>query len=205
MAIARKGIAEILLEKKLITPEQLVQARDVQKSAPGDLGRILVDLGFATDRDVVQSKAEAEGIPFIDLIKYQPESSAVNVVPQNIVQKYNALPVRKDGPNLFVAMADPRNVVAVDDIRMVARCTVRPMMAVPSDLEDAIAKVYAGSGGSGVTAVAPMGGGAAVTSASSDLANAIKEYGGPANAAADDDNGPDGSENSAPSCAWQTP
>jgi hypothetical protein len=69
MATVRKGIAEILLDKGLITQEQLAQARDVQKNAPGDLGRILVDLGFATDRDMVQSKAEAEGLPFIDLIK----------------------------------------------------------------------------------------------------------------------------------------
>ena len=186
MASVRKGIAEILQDKGLVTPEQLAQARDVQKNAPGDLGRILVDLGFATDRDMVQSKAEAEGIPFIDLIKYQPEASAINVVPQNIVTKYNALPVRKDGQNLFVAMIDPRNVVAVDDIRMASRCNVRPMMAVPGDLEDAIAKAYAGSGGSGVTAVAPMQGGAGGGMAGGNLAALISEY-GPVAGGDDDD------------------
>ncbi len=156
MALARKGIGEILIDKKFITPEQLAQARDVQKSAPGELGRLLVDLGFATERDVVQAKAEAEGLTFIDLTKHAPESSAVNVVPEHIVKKHNALPVKKEGPKLWVAMADPRNIVAVDDIRMVSRCPqVVPLMTVPSDLEDAIARAYAGSGGTGVQAVAP--------------------------------------------------
>ena len=155
MALARKGIGEIIIDKKFITTEQLSQAREVQKSSPGEIWRLLVDLGFATDRDVVQAKAEAEGLPFIDLTKHAPESSAINVVPEHIVKKHNALPVKKDGPKLWVAMADPRNIVAVDDIRMVSRCPqVIPMMTVPTDLEDAIARAYAGSGGSGVTGVA---------------------------------------------------
>jgi type IV pilus assembly protein PilB len=160
MALARKGLGEILIDKGYITAEQLAQARDVQKSAPGDLGRLLVDLGFATERDVVQAKAEAENIPFVDLTKHAPEASAINVVPEHVVRKHNALPVKKDGQKLWVAMADPRNIVAQDDVRMVSRCQVIAMAAVPTDLEDAISRSYAGSGaasgGTGVVATAPM-------------------------------------------------
>jgi type IV pilus assembly protein PilB len=119
-----------------------------------------VDLGFATERDVVQAKAEAENIPFVDLTKHAPEASAINVVPEHVVRKHNALPVKKDGQKLWVAMADPRNIVAQDDVRMVSRCQVIAMAAVPTDLEDAISRSYAGSGaasgGTGVVATAPM-------------------------------------------------
>jgi type IV pilus assembly protein PilB len=182
----RRGLGEILLERKYITPDQLNQARDVQKSAPGDLGRLLMDLGFVSEKDVTQAKAESEGIPFIDLTKHQPEASAINIVPEHIAKKHNALPVKKDGQRLWVAMADPRNVVAVDDVRMVARVPiVQPMMAVPSELEDAIAKAYGGSTGTGVVATAPL---AVAATGGADLAKAIAEMGPSRDIDADDEN-----------------
>src|SRR4028118_184839 len=142
MAMVRKSVGEILLEKQFITADQLNQAREMQKTTPGDLGRIIVDLGFATERDVVESKAQAEGLQFIDLTKHKPEPSAINVVPAAVAHKHNALPVKKDGNRLWVAMVDPRNIVAVDDIRMVSRCQVSPLAAVPADLKEAITSAY---------------------------------------------------------------
>jgi type IV pilus assembly protein PilB len=146
MAIARKTIGDILVGKNLLTPQQLQQAHEAMAATKStDLGKTLIDLQLATEIDVYAAKAESDGVPFIDLNKHKPEPSAINVVPEHIVKKHNALPVRKDGQTLFVAMTDPRNIVAVDDIRMVSRCIVRPMAAVPTDLEDAISKAYAGS------------------------------------------------------------
>jgi type IV pilus assembly protein PilB len=152
--MVRKSVGDILLEKRFITADQLDQAREVQKSAPGDIGKIIVDLGFAAERDVVESKAQAEGLPFIDLTKHKPEPSAVNVVPAHVARRHNALPVKKDGTKLWVAMMDPRNVVALDEIRMVSRCQVAPLAAVPSDLEDALASAY-GNGDSNAVTTAP--------------------------------------------------
>ena len=161
MAIARKSFGDILIEKGLLTRDKLDEAIATQQSTKGsDLGKILVDLQYATEVDVYRTKAEADGNPFIDLTKHKPEASAINVVPESTVRKHNALPVRKDGQTLFVAMVDPRNIVALDDIRMISRCTVRALAAVPSDLEDAINKAY-GSGGAAAVpvpgnAVAPV-------------------------------------------------
>jgi len=140
--MVRKGVGEILLEKGFITADQLNQARDVQKSAPGDLGQILMQLGLATERDVTEARAVEMGLPFVDLVKHKPEPSAINVVPQHVARKHNALPVKKDGNRLWVAMSNPKNIMAVDDIRMVSKCLVQPMMAVPGDLEDALGKAY---------------------------------------------------------------
>ncbi len=140
--MVRKSIGDILVEKNFITAEQLSQAKDVQKSAPGDLGNILVTLSFASERDVVEARAQEMGVPFIDLNKHKPESSAVNVVPQSVAEKHKALPVKKDGNRLWVAMENPKNIMAVDDLRMVSKCLVQPMLAVPSDLMDALGRAY---------------------------------------------------------------
>ena len=151
--MVRKGLGDILVEKGLLSRDKLNEAIEAQKATPSvDLGKMLVDLQMAAEVDVYSAKAAADGIPFIDLTKHKPEASAINVVPEHVVRKHNALPVRKDGQTLFVAMVDPRNVVAVDDIRMVSRCMVRPMAAVPADLEDAISKAYAGSSAGAVPA-----------------------------------------------------
>ena len=191
MAMVRKGVGEILQEKGFITADQLTQALDVQKSAPGDIGSILMTLGFASERDVVEARAQEIGVPFIDLLKHKPEPSAVNVVPQNTADKHKALPVKKDGNRLWVAMVNPKDIMAVDDIRMVSKCLVQPMLAVPSDLADAMGKAYgirADGGGNDrpATALASTKTGS-MTASMSDL---IKEYGEPNK----DDDDKDGSD-----------
>lgn len=185
MAMVRKSVGEILLEKRFITADQLNQARDVQKTTPGDLGRIIVDLGFATERDVVESKAQAEGLQFIDLAKHKPEPSAINVVPAAVAHKHNALPVKKDGNRLWVAMIDPRNIVAVDDIRMVSRCQVSPLAAVPADLKEAITTAYGKSDNVALTpAPAQVNTNSAPTQS---LASIINEIGPGARGGGEDD------------------
>ncbi|MES2462217.1 MAG: ATPase, T2SS/T4P/T4SS family, partial [Armatimonadota bacterium] len=178
MAMVRKSVGDILLEKRFITADQLNQAREVQKSTPGDLGRIIVDLGYAAERDVVESRAQAEGLPFVDLTKHKPEPSAINVVPAHVARRHNALPVKKDGTKLWVAMIDPRNVVALDEIRMVSRCQVAPLAAVATDLEDALAAAYGNGDTNAVTTAptqamsAPSGGGQSLASIISEISPA---------------------------------
>jgi len=156
MAIARKSAGDILLEKRYITEDQLNQAREVQRTQNGDLGRILQDLGYATERDVVEARATAEGLNFIDLTKHKADPSAVNVVPEHVVRKHNVLPMKKDGNKLWVAMIDPRNVVAIDDVRMVSRLQVLPLAAVPTDLQNAINAAYnSGSAGAAPSDITP--------------------------------------------------
>src|SRR5262249_10880984 len=136
-----------LVEKGKITAEQLKQAQDMQKQSRSELGKILVELVFASERDVTEAKAQEMGLPFVDLTKFAPEPSAVNVVPENIAKRHNVIPVKKDSPTntLVVAMADVNTPYAADDLRLVSRCTIRAALAVPSDIEDAIARVYGGT------------------------------------------------------------
>ncbi|HVK05419.1 MAG TPA: ATPase, T2SS/T4P/T4SS family [Armatimonadaceae bacterium] len=191
--MVRKGVGEILLEKGFITAAQLEQARETQKTAPGDVGNTLMSLGFATERDVVEARAASEGVPFVDLNKHKPEPSAINVVPAHVAKKHNALPVKKDGNRLWVAMKNPRDVVAVDDVRMVSRCLVQPMAAVATDLEDALNKAYGNAGANGAGPIAPIGGASisAPGGGTGGLADIIKDFGGPATARDDDDGGAD--------------
>lgn len=139
----RVDSARILFEKHYVTQKQIEQARAWTRQTGHDIGNALVHLGFVSELDVVRAKAESEKIPFVDLNKHPPQASAINAVPEHIARKHNALPVRKDGQNLWVAMADPRNLRAADEIRLVSRYIVRPMAAVPDELARAIDAAYA--------------------------------------------------------------
>ncbi|WP_395091008.1 GspE/PulE family protein [Armatimonas sp.] len=154
MAFARKSLADILLEKQFVTAAQLEEA----KAAGGDLRKAVIDKGFAMEVDVYKCWAESEGLPFVDITKHKPESSALNVVPQNVVMRHKAIPVRKDGQTLYVAIADPRNVPAIDDIKVASRVPiVRALVAAPSDIEAAIKENFGTITPTSGGAVAPSG------------------------------------------------
>ena len=139
MAVARKTLVEHLLEKQLVTPTQAEEAR----GAGPDPRKFLIDKGYAAESDVYAAWAAQEGLPFVDLNKHKPEASALNVVPSNVARKHNAMPVRKDGNRLFVAMLNPRDIVAIDEIRMQSRLMVQPLVGAPSDIAAALKANYA--------------------------------------------------------------
>ncbi len=144
MAIARKSMGDYLVEKGLITAEQLRQAREAQKQSRSDLGKILIEQGIASERDVAEARAQELNIPFVDLSKFAPEPSAVNLVPEHIARRHNVIPVKKDPASnvLIVAMADTNNPYAADDLRLVSRCTIKAALASATAIEDAIARAY---------------------------------------------------------------
>jgi type IV pilus assembly protein PilB len=201
MAHVRKSLADILLEKQFLTAAQLEEA----KAVGGDLRKSVVDKGFAMEVDVYKCWAESEGLPFVDITKHKPESSALNVVPQNIVMRHKAIPVRKDGQTLYVAMADPRNVPAIDDIKVASRVPiVRALAAAPTDIEAAIKENYGAAltapTAGAATAVVKSSGGAAQPGVSmkdmSSLINTIVDSKG---GSKDDEIGVEGDdENAAP-------
>jgi type IV pilus assembly protein PilB len=144
MVMARKSVGEYLVDKGYITAEQLKQAQEMQKQSGTPLARLLVEAGFASERDVTEARAQEMGLPFVDLNKFAPEASAINVVPEHIAKRHNVIPVKKDSATntLIVAMADTSNPYAADDLRVVSRCTIRTALAAPSAIEDAIARAY---------------------------------------------------------------
>lgn len=97
MVMQKKSLGEILVEKGSLSEEKLLQAKEVQKSAPGDLGSIIVDLGFASDKDVTAARANEIGIQFVDLSNPRNvDAEAVKAVPEHIIRRHNVLPIRRD-------------------------------------------------------------------------------------------------------------
>ncbi|MCU0315197.1 MAG: Flp pilus assembly complex ATPase component TadA [Fimbriimonadaceae bacterium] len=157
MALPRITMAQFLIQRQLINNEQLEEAQKVQRQTnEPDLGRVLVNLGFVTEKDMLQGKAAEQGMPFADVDNIQVESSAINVVPERLVKLHTVLPVRKDGMTLWLAMANTNNLEALDAVRLASGCMVKPVMAVPDAIEDAIRKYYSGSGSEGGSATAPV-------------------------------------------------
>jgi type IV pilus assembly protein PilB len=130
----KKPLGQILLEKGLLKPEQLEEALKVQKNTTEQLGRILIELGFISEKDVLRAHAEQLGIPFLELDRTSVDEDVAKAIPQSIVQRYNAIPIRRSGNRLTVAMADPTNVFALDDIRLITGYEIDPMLAAPDDI-----------------------------------------------------------------------
>ncbi|HRJ27311.1 MAG TPA: ATPase, T2SS/T4P/T4SS family [Fimbriimonadaceae bacterium] len=161
MALPRLPMAQWLLQQGYLKPEQLEEAQKVQQqTGQRDLARVLVQLNMVGEREVLQGKAQEAGLAFADLDRYTIDSSAINVLPERVAKNHSIIPIKKDGMNLYVAMANPQNIQAIDDAQMVSGLRVVPVQAVPGAIEDAIKKYYS-SGQASSEAAKPAGGGAA--------------------------------------------
>ena len=146
----KKSLGDILVEEGTLSPERLQEAKKVQISAPGDLGNILVDLEFVKERDVAKARAKEIGIQFVDLSNPRVvDPEAAKAVPEHIVKRHNMLPIKRDvsvTPNrLMVAIGDPKSSkVGLEDIKLVSRCQITPVLAAKGDLEEAITRIYSG-------------------------------------------------------------
>ncbi|MDH4179075.1 MAG: ATPase, T2SS/T4P/T4SS family [Armatimonadota bacterium] len=143
----KKLIGEILLGKGLITQEQLDEALNVQKNTTEQIGRILTDLGHANERDVLRAHAEQLGIPFLELDQTSVDEDVAKAIPQSVVQRYNAVPIRRSGNRLTVAMSDPSNVFALDDIRLITGYEIDPILATAEDISALLDDTEGASGG----------------------------------------------------------
>lgn len=189
MAMARKDLGEALVAKNVITPEQLAEAKDVQRSAPGDIGKIIVDLGFAEEKPVTRVRAEVMNLAFVDLATQRIDEGAANSVPEQIARKHKIIAVGKNGSKLMCAVVNPNDPLAIQDIRLATGVQqVAIALATEDDVMSAIDRVYKSGGGSGTEVVptgtdisapmvAGMGGGGGGAGLSSDLRAAIAGYG----------------------------
>jgi type IV pilus assembly protein PilB len=135
-----KQLGQILLEQGLITNEQLERALVEHRSTARSLGRTLIDLGYIRERDLVMALAEQVGLDYVDLSEYQIDHLAASLLPEQLARRYRALPIGERDGKLLVAMSDPANVFALDDIRSITNRDVQPIVATASDVERAIAK-----------------------------------------------------------------
>ncbi len=143
MALKRVPMASFLVEKGFVTKEQVDEAVNVMRqSGANDLGRVLVDLGYVGEREMLMGKAQEAGHQFVDLDNITIDDSALNVVPERIVKLHNVIPIRKEGTTLWLAMSNPHDIPAQDDVKLASGCFVKVALAVPGAIEDAIGKYY---------------------------------------------------------------
>ncbi len=141
-------IGELLLKEKLITPEQLQQALTQQKSNGGKLGYNLVKMGFVKDEQITALLSKQYGVPAINLSQFKIDLTIVKLVPTETARKYQIIPLSRSGSTLTIAMTDPTNVFAMDDIKFMTGYTVEPVVASEVAITDAIEKYYpSGKGG----------------------------------------------------------
>ena len=142
-----KKLGELLVERKVISLEHLSEAFKVQQEKGGLLGQILVSLGYATEEAVAQALTAQYGFPYLPLKHYTIDDELLTIVPENVARQYCLIPVDKIGNMLTVAMADPLNSKAVEDIEMLGRCSVQIFVATMGDVIDAIERCYGANRG----------------------------------------------------------
>jgi type IV pilus assembly protein PilB len=141
-----KQLGQILIELGYITQDQLEQALAEHQRTPKSLGRVLIDLGMIKEGDLVRALAEQVGLEFVDLSEHPVDPTATTLLPEALARRYRAIPIGERDGKLLVAMSDPANVYALDDIRTITNRDVQPLVATASDVERAIQK-YAGMDG----------------------------------------------------------
>ena len=113
-----RHLGSMLLEEGLLTEEQLNQAIAAQEESGNPLGRVLLDEGLVSEADLVKTLARQIGIEYVDLTEVTVDPAAAAIVPEYLQERYTALPIAFRGDNrLIVAMVDPANVLAIDDMR----------------------------------------------------------------------------------------
>src|SRR5262245_31238856 len=144
-------IGELLLKEKRITPDQLQQALNHQKANGGKLGFNLVKMGFVKDEEITALLSKQYGVPSINLTQFDIDAAVIKLIPAETAQKYQIVPLSRAGATLTIAMTDPTNVFAMDDIKFMTGYNVEPVVASEIAVVDAIQKYYptAGKGGPG--------------------------------------------------------
>lgn len=137
-----KQLGDILLEDGLVTQQQLFDAYDEHQKAGRALGRVLVDSGVLTESQLVAALAQQIGMKFVDLSDFPVDGGAVASVSPAVCRRYNALPIGYEDGKLVVAMSDPANVFALDDIRSITGVEVKPVVATKSDVTHAINRYH---------------------------------------------------------------
>src|SRR6188768_1586650 len=153
-------IGELLLKEKRITPEQLQEALNYQRQHGGKLGFNLIKLGYVKDDEITALLSKQYGVPSIALGQFDVDATVVKLVPSETAQKYQIIPLSRSGATLTIAMTDPTNVFAMDDIKFMTGYNVEPVVASETAVVDAITKYYGKAGttnGNGGGYAAPSG------------------------------------------------
>jgi type IV pilus assembly protein PilB len=135
-------LGEMLVKTGLISADQLQEALGAQKQSGEKLGYVLVSLGYVKEDEVTQLLSEQYGVPSINLRHFEIDESVIDLIPAEVSQKYLVVPVNRTGATLTIAMADPTNVFAMDDIKFMTGYNVEPVVASEVAIREAIDNYY---------------------------------------------------------------
>jgi len=138
-------LGDLLVKEKVITAEQLEQALLEQKKGNTRLGSVLVKLGYLTDEDVTNFLSRQYGVPAINLSYFEIDPAVVKLIPAETARRYQILPLSRVGASLTIAMVDPTNVFAMDDIKFMTGFNIEPVVASESAILEGIEKAYGGT------------------------------------------------------------
>ena len=145
-------LGQLLVSSNVISEEQLKEALGMQKRAGGRLGTNLIKLGYITEEKLVTFLSRQYGVPAVNLSEYKVDQAILKLVPRDIARKYLIMPVARVGATLTVAMADPSNVFAIDDVKFMTGYNVEVVVSSESSIISAISELSKGGGDALVTA-----------------------------------------------------
>ena len=141
-------IGELLVRENLISLAQLKRAQADQRTTGKRLSYSLSRLGILGERELADFLSSQYGVPWMSLTDYEIDPKVVELVPKSVASKHTAIPVQRAGSTLVVAMADPSNIYAIDDLKFITNLNVEPVVSTETAIEDAIARYYDRTGGS---------------------------------------------------------
>jgi type IV pilus assembly protein PilB len=138
-------LGDLLVKEKVITPEQLRIAMDSVRESGGRLGSVLVKLGYVSEEDVPSYISRQYGIPAINLAYFEVDPTVIKLIPYETAKRYQVLPLSRIGSSLTLAMVDPANVFALDDINFMTGLNIEPVVAAERAVLEQIEKIYGAS------------------------------------------------------------
>jgi len=140
--IVSKQLGDLLLERGILKKEQLEKALRLQREKGGLLGTILVSLGYATEEQIAQAVTVQYGFPYLPLSSYEIDQNLIDLIPENVARQYCLIGIDKIGDTLTIAMANPLNLQAVEDIELMTNCKVQSFVSTMTDINKAIDRYY---------------------------------------------------------------
>jgi len=140
--IINKQLGELLIERGIIKESELDQALTAQKERGGLIGEVLVGLGFAKEEDIAQALTAQYGFPYLPLSNYEVSPETISIIPVRVARQHLLIPIDKIGNNLTIAMSNPLNVQAIEDVELISGCNVQTFVSTSSDVKKAIEKYY---------------------------------------------------------------
>jgi type IV pilus assembly protein PilB len=140
--VINKQLGEVLVEHNAISQQQLEKALAFQKENGGLIGEILVELGFLREEDIAQALTVQYGFPYLPLGNYEIDAAIIAIIPGRVAKQYMLVPIDKIGNNLTLAMSNPLNLQAIEDVELLSGCSVQTFVSTSTDIRRAIEKYY---------------------------------------------------------------